>query len=135
MSHDAVAKLVADQVYGHGQLAKDIMTDNSPLSWGEVVDMILDSTWLGKLHIDALARVHNTVIMTVRQTPAGTFTAQTFSRQYPTFGKLVASAQEIVEHAGPILLNQGNAHWVALAPGAPALVPGAPARRVDVRPP
>ena len=61
MGSGAAAKMVANKVYGSGHLVKDVMTENSLMSWQEVVDDTLGRTWMGKLHVDALARVHDVV--------------------------------------------------------------------------
>ena len=56
--------MVEDKVYGRGHLVKDVMTENSRMSWQQVVNGTLGRTWMGKLHVDALARVHDVVLTT-----------------------------------------------------------------------
>lgn len=116
MGSEAISKMVADKVYSRGSLVKDIMTEHSLMSWEQIITHTLGDTWLGKLHVDALARAHNVELMTAQKTGKRTFAVLKFGPKYPNFGKKVASAQEIAEHTGCILLNQNGSHWVALAP-------------------
>lgn len=117
MITEAIASLVDAKVYGHNLLVKDVLATNKDedKSWDTIMNEIRGKKWLGKMELDALARVHNIMIMTAQKTGKGTYAVLKFG-DFETFGVKVTSAQEIAEHTGPILLNSGNVHWEAIAP-------------------
>lgn len=117
MSADAIKTHVDSGLYGR-KLVKDVLTTNADVkkSWDTVIDETTTTEkWLGKMELDALARVHETEIMTAQKTGKGTYAVLKFG-QFHTFGVGVTSAQEIADFKGPILLNKSNKHWEAIAP-------------------